>query len=611
VLARPAPGDGAAPAGRGPEASVVVRLEGGADRATACILALIEETRGDAEYEALVVDDGADRRTRSFLRSLGGQVRVARHDVPEGMAACAAWAADAAQAPVLVMLDEDTVVRRGWLRPLLDRLASDPSLGAVGPRVLRPDGRLHAAGGVLGLDGRPLLPGHGHPCPEMWPVRADEEPDFLDGSCIAVRREAFRGSGGFDPALPEGAARAADLCRSIVSAGWRLACEPRSTVESRSAPDLESGRGLFVRKWGIPKGRWRPMAIAFYLPQFHPVPENDRWWGRGFTDWSNVVRGAPLFDGHEQPHLPADLGFYDLRLAESRQAQADLAAQHGIDAFCYYHYWFEGRRLLGRPLDEVLRTKDPELPFCLCWANEDWRANWDGRTGEVLVQQRYSESDDLDHIRWLLQVFRDERYLRVDGKPLMLVYRALDLPDPVRTTELWRREARREGVGELMLCRVNSFDDDHGDPRPLGFDAAVEFQPDWSVLWRLPARADTRPHSVVDYATVVKAMLAKPEPPWRRFPCVTPRWDNSPRKPDASYVLEGSTPELYGAWLSTLVEREMARGATDQLVFVNAWNEWGEGAHLEPCTSWGRAYLEAHRDAMRAPVAGLPVEARG
>ncbi len=236
----------------------------------------------------------------------------------------------------------------------------------------------------------------------------------------------------------------------------------------------------------------RVRSLAFYLPQFHPIPENDEWWGDGFTEWTNVVPATPQFRGHHQPHVPADLGFYDLRVPEVRAAQADLALRFGVSGFCYYHYWFEGRRLLERPFDEVLRSGEPDFPFCLCWANENWTSAWDGKAREILIRQTYSPDDDLAHIRWLGVAFSDRRYIRVGGKPLLLVYRAHHLPDPLRTTERWRAEAERLGLGEIYLCSMQTGPAARIDPATLGFDAAVQFAPFYNLVRRrgrsLPAR---------------------------------------------------------------------------------------------------------------------------
>jgi lipopolysaccharide biosynthesis protein len=365
----------------------------------------------------------------------------------------------------------------------------------------------------------------------------------------------------------------------------------------------------------------RVRALAFYLPQFHPIPENDEWWGPGFTDWTNVVKGRPRFPGHEQPHLPAELGFYDLRLPEAREAQAALAGAHGVDGFVYYHYWFGGRRLLERPFDEVLESGRPDLPFALCWANENWTRRWDGLETSVLVRQSYDAEDDRRHGEWLARAFADERCVRVDGRPLFLVYRASAMDDAGRTTRIWRDEARRAGVGEIYLCRVESFKNERSDPGRLGFDAAVEFAPDWAVLrpsWRRVGRAGAHlarladspllEHAVHDYSAVARRMLAKPEPPYTRFPCVAPSWDNTARRARGAVILRGATPEDYGRWLRAAAEKAPRTPGGDSLVFVNAWNEWGEGCHLEPDQRWGRGYLQAHRDAMAA--ACDPIEVR-
>ncbi|MBN2707237.1 MAG: glycoside hydrolase family 99-like domain-containing protein, partial [Deltaproteobacteria bacterium] len=223
--------------------------------------------------------------------------------------------------------------------------------------------------------------------------------------------------------------------------------------------------------------------LAFYLPQFHEIPENNAWWGQGFTEWTNVRSARPRFPGHAQPKLPAGENYYDLARPEVLREQARLAREHGISGFIFYHYWFKGRRLLQTPLANLLADQDCNLSFALCWANESWTRRWDGREDEVLIRQEYSQDDDLEHIRALLPVFRDQRYIKIADRPLLLLYRSEQLPNAAATAALWRREARAAGFPDLFLLRVESLT--HGfDPADHGCDGAVEFAPDWRCLTR-------------------------------------------------------------------------------------------------------------------------------
>ena len=355
-------------------------------------------------------------------------------------------------------------------------------------------------------------------------------------------------------------------------------------------------------------------TIAFYLPQFHPVPENDEWWGKGFTEWRNVAKAKSQFPGHYQPQLPADLGFYDLRLPEAREAQAVLARQNGIHGFCYYHYWFNGQRILERPFNEVLSSGKPDFPFCLCWANENWTRRWEGDDRNVLLEQRYNHDDDLAHIQSLIPAFKDFRYILIDGRPLFLVYRAELLPDPVRTTNIWREAAAKVGISNLFLARVESHESHRRPvaPQSLGFDAEVEFAPFSCSMGKLRFHSGLYPllskiglipkgyieNRVSHYDAMVHAMLNRPSSEGTRFRCVTPSWDNSARRKDA-LIFHGSTPAKYEAWLRKVIEMTLQEHTGDKrLVFVNAWNEWAEGNHLEPDLKWGSAYLEATRRAL-------------
>jgi 2-polyprenyl-3-methyl-5-hydroxy-6-metoxy-1,4-benzoquinol methylase len=340
-----------------------------------------------------------------------------------------------------------------------------------------------------------------------------------------------------------------------------------------------------------------PKALAFYLPQFHPIPENDEWWGTGFTEWTNVTRARPLFPGHYQPHVPSDLGYYDLRLPEVRQAQADLAAASGISGFVYYHYWFHGKRLLERPFDEVLASGSPDLPFALCWANEEWTRNWDAQTGRVLMPQEFSDADDLAHIRWLCTAFADDRYIKIDGRPLMLIYRAQQLPDPKRSADIWRTEAQRLGFPDLYLCWVESWGPPPGGPQAFGLDASVGFMPFSGEQLYLPLEG-ARGHRLLDYQSAYTAELRNATPSWKRFPSVMVGWDNTARRPFGATIFEGATPEAYERWLRLATESVSKVREEENYLFIVAWNEWAEGNHLEPDQRHGRAFLDATRAVM-------------
>jgi 2-polyprenyl-3-methyl-5-hydroxy-6-metoxy-1,4-benzoquinol methylase len=338
--------------------------------------------------------------------------------------------------------------------------------------------------------------------------------------------------------------------------------------------------------------------IAFYLPQFHPIPENDEWWGKGFTDWTNVAKARPNFIGHYQPHLPADLGFYDLRVAEVREQQAELAREHGIYGFCYHHYWFNGHRLLERPFNEVLKTGRPDFPFCLCWANENWSRRWDGQEHEILIAQVHSKEDDIAFIRDIIPAFRDDRYIRVNGRPLLIVYRVNLLPDPKATAEIWRAECRALGIGEIYLCAAQSFG--ITDPRPYGFDAAVEFPPHGLALSLSEITEQvqiTNPDftgRIFGYKEVVQFEKKKKRPHYILFKTVMPSWDSTPRLQNTSNIFAHTTPDLYEEWLAYVIEYSNKNLFGDErLVFINAWNEWGEGCHLEPDRKYGSKFLKA------------------
>ncbi|MEM7352687.1 MAG: glycoside hydrolase family 99-like domain-containing protein [Acidobacteriota bacterium] len=344
----------------------------------------------------------------------------------------------------------------------------------------------------------------------------------------------------------------------------------------------------------------RVKALAMYLPQFHPIPENDKWWGKGFTEWANVARAKPSFRGHEQPFLPADLGFYDLRLAETRIRQAALAREYGIHGFCYYYYWFHGRKLLEQPLEAMLESGEPDFPFCVCWANENWTRRWDGESQHVLMAQEHSPESDARFIDDVLPALLDPRYIRKNGEPVLLVYRADLLADPRATTDRWREAAIRAGLPGLHLCAVWKVE----DPRELGFDAIVEFPPHTFLHHEITPEMDDPVEGftgrVFDYQEGVAAIEPLPDKGFPVYRGVMPSWDNTPRRRKDATVFARSTPERYGDWLEKVALETLERpGDDDQFLFINAWNEWAEGAVLEPSKVHGRAYLETTRTVLR------------
>jgi GT2 family glycosyltransferase len=354
-------------------------------------------------------------------------------------------------------------------------------------------------------------------------------------------------------------------------------------------------------------------VIAFYLPQFHRIPENDAWWGEGFTEWTNVRKAKPNFAGHEQPHRPGELGYYDLTDPNVREAQAQLARTHGVDAFCYYHYWFGGHRLLEQPLDAVLASGKPDFPFCVCWANENWTRRWDGLDHEILMQQRYSTDGERAFITSLLPLFRDRRYVRIDGRPLLLVYKIAELPDIAGTVALWRQVCVEAGVGDPYLAAVQRHV--HDDPTRFGFDASVEFPPIGhaaeSIVSELRDADPAFRGTAFGYANLAADYLLRPRPAFRTFRGVTPMWDNTARRQRDGMIVAGTSPELFGVWTAHALEQTRTwHEGESRLLFVNAWNEWAEGNHLEPDAVHGRRYLEALRTARGLASRARPARPR-
>ena len=354
----------------------------------------------------------------------------------------------------------------------------------------------------------------------------------------------------------------------------------------------------------------RMEILAHYLPQFHPIPENDRWWEPGFTEWTNVTRARPLFRGHVQPHLPADLGFYDLRVAEVRQAQADFARRYGLTGFCYWHYWFAGRLLLERPFEEVLSTGEPDYPFCIAWANQSWSGIWHGAPHRILIEQTYpGADDDARHFAYLLRAFEDPRYIRIKGRPLLFIYKPADLPQPAQFVDRWQAMASVAGLEGLHLV-ASLGESSYATHLEDGFDAAVYYEFPFQETFMTWFRERLMSRNVIRGPKRFPYRRALPEPPTdiggTVIPCVYPNWDNTPRAGRRGVLATHSTPERFGAQVRRAIEIASRAPAGERMVMIKSWNEWAEGNYLEPDREYGFARLEALAEEVRRASALTP-----
>ncbi|WP_455639390.1 glycosyltransferase WbsX family protein [Parabacteroides sp.] len=352
-------------------------------------------------------------------------------------------------------------------------------------------------------------------------------------------------------------------------------------------------------------------VIAFYLPQFHPIPENDRWYGKGFTEWTNVGKAKPFFRGHYQPQVPADLGYYDLRVPETRLAQAEMAREYGIEGFCYWHYWFgEGRRLLERPFNEVLQSGSPDFPFCLGWANHSWKGIYNGvKTKEALIEQTYGGKTDYErHFYDVLPAFLDKRYITVDGKPFFLIFAPLEIPDSIKFIDCWQQLAIANGLKGIHFVAHTYQPDDIDKLLSMGYDAVnivrlFEYQRIGLSFFRKAINKIKREvfnHGFwCEYSDAMKYFSAEEDKNENVYPTIVPNWDHSPRTGRFGGILKNSTPKLFRKHVENAINLISHKSGEHQILMLKSWNEWAEGNYVEPDLKHGRGYLEAIREALQ------------
>jgi lipopolysaccharide biosynthesis protein len=351
--------------------------------------------------------------------------------------------------------------------------------------------------------------------------------------------------------------------------------------------------------------------IAFYLPQFHPIPENDLWWGKGFTEWTNVGKAKPLFKGHYQPKVPTDLGYYDLRLPESRQAQVDLAKEYGIYGFCYWHYWFgNGKRLLETPFNEVLRLGKPDFPFCLAWANHSWKDKQfkKGGNDKLLIKQEYpGEQDIIGHFNTLLPAFKDLRYIRVRNKPIFMIYNPGNIPEVRNFIRIWQKLAQQNGLDGIHFVAHLNDKSEIQTYRTKGFDGIVVnsnsdyFKANFSLVHRAYLklmRVIFKKAKILDFRIVSSYHIIEENSLGYCYPCVISNWDHSPRSGRSGYIQINATPKILKRNMLRALKVIKNKEEEDKIIFLKSWNEWAEGNYVEPCLKYGRGYLTAIREAL-------------
>ena len=598
-----------------PEVEVVIPCHDQFEITVECLAAL-HRLSGRRSLRILVVDDASPDARFARLRDIPGLVTLRNAESLHFLRSCNRAFAET-RAPYLLLLNNDTQVLEGAIDRLVDAIEANSGIGAAAPMFLYPNGRLQEAGCTLRSDGDSTMTGVGDdPSAPAYNYRRDIE--YGSAAGLMLRRAALDGRL-FDEAFAPAYCEDADLCLRLRAAGWRIVYEPAAKIvhhlsvstgkesQQRRVQRVRFNQQKLAEKWGERlAGDNRARVLAFYLPQFHPIPRNDIWWGKGFTEWTNVARALPSFEGHYQPHLPADLGFYDLRRVETLGEQQALARRYGVEGFVVYYYNFGAARLLEQPMETLLARPDIDFRFALCWANENWTRHWDGGSKSMLLEQQYDEAT-LDSVAAdFVRFAADRRAIRVDGKPLVMIYRPLAIPDAAAVAARLRRRFAEAGAAAIHLVYVESMEalDQKVRPDELGFDACVEFPPQGVAdpskrnVAAIKAGWEGR---LYDYAGTVATACLRPGVDYVRYPGVMPCWDNTARQPLKGTTLVDASPELFQVYVEQKLEDLLSFSVGDErLLFVNAWNEWAEGAHLEPDRAYGHRWLAALRQALLA-----------
>ncbi len=580
-----------------------------------CIASIASSCKTTVPYEVIIVDNDSEDPIYQIIKKMPG-IKYLRQEKNMGFGEACNIGAHESKGKYILFLNNDAQLMPVAINAFVNAYESGlEHVGIIGPKVLSFDGVLQEGGCCLSPDGSGELIGFGRDHREPR-FNYRREVEYISGVALFISKEDFIKVEGFDPIYSPAYCEDADLCLKIRKLGKKIYYEPAAiiahhlSVTSNNISN-EFKQNLAIRNKQKLVNKWQSelcedsiRLIAFYLPQYHPIPENDRWWGKGFTEWRNVTKTKPNYAGHNQPRIPEDLGYYDLRAVEVMEQQASLAKRYGLAGFCYYYYWFNGKKLLDMPIERMLKTGKPNMPFCLCWANENWTRTWDGQENDALIEQKYSEENDIEVIKDLSKYFTSDNYISVNGKPLILIYRVKEFPNFQRTAKIWRNYCNSIGIDEICIAMVESFELSASpeDPKTYGCDISVEFPPHGMVHDQQLPLIDKRVEfkgAVHDYENLVMQYMTRKDPGFKRLRSVLVGWDNTPRRQDNSLILENATPGAFQAWLEWTIKRTKEQNFGDErIVFINAWNEWCEGSYLEPDNHYGHAYLQTLKNAL-------------
>jgi GT2 family glycosyltransferase len=597
-----------------PKVSILIPTYNEIDYTVDCIASILK-SEPRASYEVVIADDCSPDPSAAALSQIANIIFIRQEKNLGFLRNCNAAFAHC-QGTYLLLLNNDAELMPGALDVLVDALDRTSDVAAVGPKILYPNGRLQEAGCIINRDASTQMVGL-FADPKKPRFSYDRDIDYCSGAALLVRRSEI-GDVLFDERFAPAYCEDTDLCLRLLSKGRRIRyCHKAevahhlsvSTNKQSVAKRLQLvalNQQKLLEKWSqLLEEMNSARVIAFYLPQFHPTPENDYYWGKGFTEWTNASKARPAYNGHYQPHLPADLGFYDLRIKQTFRDQAAMAQRYGIAGFCVYYYNFAGRRALDQAFEAVVADREINFPYCVCWANENWTRHWDGGDKELIFEQSYDERTLLNVVADAIRYSSDTRYIRVNSRPLFMVYRPLLIPDVNGFTDICREKFIEAGFEGVHLVYVESMEASLSRPAPsdIGFDACVEFPPQGLAVQLADQKQDIIQENFIgiryDYESTAVESICRSSVPYKRYPSAFPSWDNTPRQPVRGDSFVGASPEAFQVYVE-----EKLREATEQfvgeerLVFINAWNEWAEGTHLEPDRKFGHRWLESIRNAL-------------